>query len=311
MAGPGPVRAKLIYNLIAGREDLSPVHLAEVLTNLQDAQVVPEVYIVDQDIPVEEVITDALRRGIELFVVCGGDGTLDRAVPPLINTPAVLAIVPTGTQNNAALSFGIPLDNIAEAVEILRQGQVVSVDTGLVTGPAGSRTFLEVVSLGLPSALFESADDFQHGDLTAIGEFFGTLVSFPASEMHISVDGAQTYQVLAHTAVIANLPYSSTRLHLAEGMLCSDGLLDLFVFSDVGKAELLTFALRSRGYVLDDPRIQHTLVRSVQIHAEHPMPVMADGIALGVGDLAVRAQPRTLKVIANQNFEKEENQADE
>ena len=93
--------------------------------------------------------------------------------------------------------------------------------------------------------------------------------------MHVSSDeGRETYEVIAHTAVVANLPYSSTRLHLAEGILCDDGLLDLFLFSDVGKAEMLTFVLKVGGYVLDDQRIAHTRVRWCA-STQQPMPVMA------------------------------------
>ncbi len=302
--------AKVIYNLIAGRENLSPTHLAEVLTQLQDAGVVPEVYMVDQDIPVEEVVADSLRRGIRLFVVCGGDGTLDRTIPALIDTPATLAIVPTGTQNNAALTFGIPLDDIPAAIDTLRRGKAVTVDTGLAEGADVRRTFLEVASLGLTSALFQPADELQHGDLTKIAELVGTLVSFPAAPMQVSINGGeQTFEVQAHTAVIANLPYSSTRLHLAEDIHCDDGLLDLFLFSDVGKTELLSFALRTGGYVLDDPRIQHLQVRSVTIRPEQPMPSMADDVALGEGELRVQVQPHSLRVIANTDFKEAKDRA--
>ncbi len=297
------VKAKVIYNLVAGREDLSPTRLADVLVNLQDAGLVPEVYMVDRDVPVETVIADALRSGIRLFVVCGGDGTLDRTVPALINTPAVLAVVPTGTQNNAALTFGIPLDDIPAAVSVLKQGKVVQVDTGLASGSSASRTFLEVASLGLTSALFEAADEFQHGDLTAIADLVGAFVSFPASTMRVTIDeGLKTFEVTAHTAVVANLPYTGTRLRLIEGIACDDGLLDLFLFSEMSKADLIPLALRTRGYVLDDPRIQHMRVRSVRIHPSQPMPVIADGIDLGDGDLIVQAQPRTLNMIASQEF---------
>ncbi len=296
--------AKIIYNLIAGREEFSSAHLAEVLTQLQDAGVTPEVYMVEQALPVEEVVADALQRGIRLFVVCGGDGTLDRTIPALVGTPGVLAVVPTGTQNNAALTFGIPLDDIPAAIATLQQGKVVAVDTGLAEGADGKHTFLEVSSLGLTSALFQSADELQHGDLTKIAEFVGTLVSFPAAPMQVSVDdGRQTFEVQAHTAVVANLPYSSTRLHLSEDIACDDGLLDLFLFADLGKAELLSFALRTRGYVLDDPRVQHLRVRQAVIRPEPPMPAMADDVPLGQGELRVQVQPHSLRVIVNPDFE--------
>ena len=136
MAGNSPVQAKVIYNLIAGREDLSPAHLAEVLTTLQDAGVIPEVYMVNQKYSGGRGRRRCLAAGHSpLLCLRRRWNSYDRTVPALVNTPAILAVVPTGTQNNAALTFGIPLDSVPKAISILKQGKVVPVDTGLAAGP--------------------------------------------------------------------------------------------------------------------------------------------------------------------------------
>src|SRR5512147_2098430 len=103
-----PLRAKLVFNPISGAAGESPVQLLDVITEMQALNLVPEVYLIEQDCDLRPVIRDALQDGIRLFVVCGGDGTIDTVAGALSDTSATLGIIPTGTQNNVALSLGIP-----------------------------------------------------------------------------------------------------------------------------------------------------------------------------------------------------------
>ena len=65
-----------------------------------------------------------------MFVVCGGDGTILAVAEALIGTRATLGIIPTGTQNDVALSLGIPAD-VPAAIALLRTGRRIKVDVGL------------------------------------------------------------------------------------------------------------------------------------------------------------------------------------
>src|SRR4030042_5481300 len=72
-----PLRAKLICNAGSGRPEESPQQLATILSEMQDLQILPEVHTVRPDSQLEKVVHDALKTGIKLIVVAGGDGTLD------------------------------------------------------------------------------------------------------------------------------------------------------------------------------------------------------------------------------------------
>ncbi len=136
-----PLRAKLIFNAGSGRPEESPQQLASILSEMQDQQILPEVYIVRPDSKLETVVHDAIKTGIKLIVVAGGDGTIDSVMGAMVGSDATLGIIPTGTRNNVAFNLGIPGD-IANSVALLRQGQPV--EDRCRTSPL--RTFPSLVS---------------------------------------------------------------------------------------------------------------------------------------------------------------------
>jgi diacylglycerol kinase (ATP) len=91
---------------------------------------------------------EALRRPTDLVLVAGGDGTVTRVVRGLRRENARLAILPLGTANNIARSLGIEGD--AEAIlHCVTGNKTKPLDVGIVSGPWGSRRFVEAVGVGL------------------------------------------------------------------------------------------------------------------------------------------------------------------
>ncbi len=201
------MRVKLIFNPGFGATSELPVQLMDVISEMQAWKLVPEAYLVEPDSDLPGVVQNALEDGIRMFVVCGGDGTIDVVAGALAGTNATLGIIPTGTQNNVALSLGIPPADIPAAIAILRNGKRIKVDVGLAEFGDIKRSFLEVCSVGLASALFPSADDIQHGDLTRVGDFLATLVSSSPAEMHLILDGKREIKTMCHAVLVSNMPY--------------------------------------------------------------------------------------------------------
>ena len=295
------IRAKLIFNPGSGEAGESPVQLMDVISAMQAWKIVPEAYLVEPGIDLPAVIQKALQEGISMFVVCGGDGTIDVVAGALAGTNAILGIIPTGTKNNVALSLGIPAD-IPSAIAILRVGRRIKVDMGLVIWGEIKRSFLEVCSVGLFSALFPAADDIQHGNLTRIGDFLATLVASPPAEMHLVLDGKQEIDTLCHVVLVSNMPYIGPHFQVGTPVSMKDGLLDVLLFADLSKMDLLGYAVQvaSTGGASEDERIQHYHVRRVDIDTKPGMPVMLDGSMLGEGPLRISVQRHALTVMVGE-----------
>ncbi len=292
--------AKLIFNPSAGAARPTPIDIVDVIHEMQNWNLVPEAFLVEPGCDLPGVIEDALSRGIRMFAVCGGDGTISAVASRLVGTHATLGVIPIGSQNNTALSLGIPAD-VPAAVAILRTGKRIKVDVGMATCGGITTPFLEVCSVGLVSTLFPTADDIQHGNLAQIGNFLTTLAGSPPAEIRLLMDKKQEIHNLGHVLLVSNMPYIG--FHYQVGSLASfqDGLLDVLFFADLSKLELLGYVLQGVGEGKpEDPRIQHFHVRRVEIDTQPAMPVMTDGNPLGEGLVRIEVKRHALAVMVSQ-----------
>jgi diacylglycerol kinase family enzyme len=215
----------------------------------------------------------------------------------LAGTRATLGIIPIGTQNNTALSLGIPSD-IPAAIGILRTGRRIKVDVGMAACNNSNTPFLEACSVGLISDLFPSADDIQHGNLARVGDFLKTLAASPPAEIHLLLDNDQEIHNLGHVVLVSNMPYIGFHYQVGSPASFKDGLLDVLFFADLSKLDLLGYILQGVGVGKpEDPRIQHFRVRKVEIDTRPAMPVMSDGNALGEGLVRIEVRRRVLAVM--------------
>jgi len=303
------LRVKLIFNPIAGAARSTPVEIVDVIHEMQAWNMVPETYLVEPGVDLPAAVKDALAKGIRLFVVCGGDGTITSVARSLAGTSATLGIIPIGSQNNTALSLGIP-DDIPAAIAILRSGRRIKVDVGMITCGGKSVPFLEEVSVGLISNLFPSADDIQHGNLAQIGEFLKTLAATPPAEIYLTLDDGQKMHNLGYVVLVSNMPYIGSHYMVGSAASFKDGLLDVLFFADLSKLELLNYVFQGVGVEnLEDDRIQHFHVRALDIRTRPAMEILADGILIGKGKLHLEVHRRVLGVMVGHPLSIEEKQS--
>jgi len=296
IANHRPLRAKLIFNAISGRSEESPHQLAEILNEMQNQYILPEVYMVRSDSQVEAIVHSAIKGGIKLVVVAGGDGTIDSVVGAMIGRSATLGIIPIGTRNNLAYNLGIP-GTIPGAVALLREGRRLKIDVGKIRHGRASRWFLEDATLGLLSDIYPFADSVQHGDLTQIGNLLSTVVSSTPSHLRMILEGRKRIDMSAYMVLIANMPYIGPRFQISPDVSWNDNRLDVFVFSDMSKLDLISYAMQSTGGAVQDARVKHYRIKRVSIHSDPPMPVLADGMLLNPGPVTAQVHPRALAIM--------------
>jgi diacylglycerol kinase family enzyme len=71
----------------------------------------------------------------------------------------------------------------------------------------------------------------------------------------------------------------------------------VFIFSDMSKLDLISYAMQSTGGAVEDARIMHYRVKQLTIHSDPQMPVLADGVLLAQGTVSALVHPHALAVI--------------
>ena len=290
------VRAKLIFNAESGKPEEAPKLLAEILNEMQSRYILPEVYMVHPDSHVKDVVRSAIKEGIKLIVVAGGDGTIDSVVGALVHSSATLGIIPTGTRNNVAFNLGIP-GTVADAVALLRKGRRLKIDVGYIRSSRTGHWFLEAAELGLLSDLYSAADEFQHGDLAQIGILLSKFVSSNPSRLRVIFEKRNQLHTDAYMVLITNMPSLGPHFKISPDVACNDSHLDMFIFSDMTKLDLISYAMQSTTVAAKDAHIKHYRVKRVTIHSKPQMPVLADGRLLDPGPVTALVYPRALAVI--------------
>ncbi|WP_411678398.1 diacylglycerol/lipid kinase family protein [Caproicibacter sp.] len=285
---------KLIYNPSSGKNKKSPVQLTDILTQLQSSGFTAEPFLIEPDSDLSQIVRESLSKGIDLFLVCGGDGTVSSAVRALYGTNSTIGIIPAGTQNNIAFSLGIPLD-IPSAVSVLSAGLRTRVDVGMVTCGGIRTPFLEVCSIGLLSSLFSSADQIQHGNLVPISDFLLQFVKNKPCEFEIRLDDRFQITGDGYALVAANMPYIFHRYRVGEERSYQDGFLNLYLVAEMSKLDLVGCAVKSN--LTEDPRIHRLCAKKIEIKTSPEMPVMADGIGLGKGPALVEMKNASVHIL--------------
>lgn len=83
-------------------------------------------------------------RDFDLIILGGGDGTISRALPALLDSGLPLGVLPMGTANDLARTLGVPLD-LNAAAALVADGHVHRIDLGRVNG----NYFFNVANIGV------------------------------------------------------------------------------------------------------------------------------------------------------------------
>lgn len=170
-----------------------------------------------------------LEQAEDLVFVAGGDGTVAKVIVQMRDHGVPVAILPLGSANNIARSFGVA-GAPYELAEILHPLYWQRLSMGVVRGPWGHRRFVEAVGLGPLARMMKkpSLDAAQGVDSLRGGRDELRKIMRKAKPLDIDVllDGRPlTGGILA--IEVMNIVYTGPGLPLAPSADPADRLLDV------------------------------------------------------------------------------------
>jgi diacylglycerol kinase (ATP) len=237
---------------------------------------------------------DAARRGADVVVAAGGDGTVNEVVNGLDGYDVPLGIIPLGTANDFARQVGIPAD-ADHAMDVILQRKPRRLDTASLNG----RRFLNVSTGGVGAeATAETPPE--------VKESLGP-VAYAISGMR-KLAGFAPYQA---RFVGDSFAYEGEFLMFAVGLTRStgggnmvtpmasatDGLLDLCIVEGMSRGEFARTVLKvKRGEHVGHDGVHYVQLKYVTIDGHDPISVNVDGEISNGKRLTYRARARDLWV---------------
>ena len=118
-------------------------------------------------------------------------------------------------------------------------------------------------------------------------------------DMHLQVDNRPMLHTQGHIVVAANMLFIGPHFRVDANSALDDGLLDLVVYAELSKLDLLGTVISAATGGAEDVRIRHDRVRRVVVETNPAMPVILDGFPMEMkGPLRLSVRRRALNIIA-------------
>ena len=236
---------------------------------------------------------DAARRGIDVVIGYGGDGTLNEVATGIAGTDTALGVLPGGSTNVFARTLGMPNDPVA-AADLLAGGLDAGDLRPIGLGRVNGRFFCFHTGIGFDAAVVRAVEERASlkrwlGHPLFIWAGVSTWArGYDRHEPHFRLD-ADGHGVIddGYFSIVLNTnPYTylgNRPLDLSPAATLDRGLVAI-TFTTMNAAAILTSlagALRGGGVKpADHLNIRIDVTRLVVEH-ETPFPYQVDGDALG------------------------------
>jgi YegS/Rv2252/BmrU family lipid kinase len=240
--------------------------------------------------------TDAAREAAgadEVVVAMGGDGLVG-ALAGAIRQDGVLGVLPAGRGNDFARELGIPKDMPA-ACRVLANGVERRLDLGEVNGTA----FACIASTGFDSEANRIANEARivKGNLVYLYAALRALAAWRPARFTVVLDGVE-HEFEGYTLVIANTRYYGGGMEVAPEAEPDDATFEIVFIGNNSKLRFLANLPKVfAGKHVDADSVSTHRARAVEVKANRPFAVYADGEHLSDLPATVRVLPGAIRVL--------------
>jgi diacylglycerol kinase (ATP) len=252
-----------------------------------------------------ELARRAAENGAGLVVAVGGDGTINEIVNGLVTAarPGVeLAVLPCGTGDDFARTFGIPSD-VEKALAVAASGRARPVDVGHAKYAVGEGTaeryFANFAGAGISGAIARRGARTSRRLGAKAAYMWATATVFAhwsSVPMRIELDG-ETREGPMFEVVISNGMYTAGGMKIAPDARPDDGHFDAVLIGDISKADFVTtFPKIYRGRHTSHPKVDVVRASAISVDASEALPVVLDGEQPGTTPARFEIVPGALKL---------------
>ncbi len=242
----------------------------------------------------EQAARDAVEAGATRIVTVGGDGTLHLGVQGVAGTDAILGVVPVGTGNDFARTFGLHELDVEEAT---RRALGPSRRIDAIRATPVDRWVAFNVTGGFTTDVNNRASRlrFPKGPSRYTVATLLTLPVLRHRDIVVTLDDTRIECTSAMIAV-ANTPTFGGGMAICPDATADDGMLDVAIVGPTSRTTLLRLLPKVfNGGHVGHPMVEIVRGREVTIAGE-PMSLVADGEDLCDSPVKLEVVPKALRV---------------
>lgn len=298
-AYPQPVRVFVVLNPVAGTS--KPDTVMQVISRYCEQHNWDcEIYQTHKDEDLRHLVHKTVKKGVDMVIVAGGDGTVSAVAAGMINSQIPLGVLPVGTGNALARDRLIPLDLNAALALLGGDHQVQALDAMEVVGKG---MYVLNVSVGVSSITMRMTAREEKRRYGFLAYIYRAARSIMRSDLHrfkVKVDDFPI-RFSASEVFIANCKLAGFQ-PLVDGVevVPDDNRLDMFIIRARSIRDYLGVLARFiiRGGKKQADNLYYAAAQeSIVIESEITLPVQADGEELGTTPVEIRVIPNALKLI--------------
>ncbi len=256
------------------------------------------IYLTEKDTELGSLARYYIKKGVDLIVVVGGDGTVASVVSGMVNSDVPLGIIPAGTWNAIARYLLLPTNPWRALSLMTGKHQVRYLDLMVI----GDKIHALNLSVGMSVRMIKSSSrdlKRKYGNFAYLYNWFKEVLGLQQIRYVITADGKK-YHGKAVEIMVAN--YSVVGLNLLEA--------PFEIHPDDGKVDVLIFKPRTlwdlpvmlwQALIRKEKRgpnfMQLQACSTITIETKSPKEVQADGELIGTTPVSVAVLPRSVAVI--------------
>jgi YegS/Rv2252/BmrU family lipid kinase len=231
----------------------------------------------------------------ETIAALGGDGLLRPLAGALKGTDGALALIPCGRGNDLARVLGVPTDP-TEAARLAVEGDERLLDVANVDGTP----FMGIASFGFDSDANRIANEAKlvKGDAVYLYAALRALASWKPATFTVIVDG-EHHKMTGYAVAVGNSKAYGGGMFVLPQAELDDGKLDVMLTRHISKLRALRELPKVfKGTHGDSDHVEFLRGEEIEVSADRPFVIYADGDPIGATPAMLRVERRCLRVIA-------------
>ncbi len=245
-----------------------------------------------------EIARNAVLKGYDAIVSCGGDGTLNEVINGLAGSEIKVGLIPLGTGSDFGKSIGVR--SVEESISTLKANKVERIDVPNVTfeETGKSRVFINVLEIGFGAEVMRYVNSHPKGGrYTFVRGILSTVRKLKRFKPGIENGDQKDLETIE--VIVANGKYFGGGMLASPHSILSDGILDVHILKPVSR---LTTILRLRnlmnGSYIEKNFSFESKVKSIRF-TEKGNLVEMDGEVVGTSPITVNVMQKGVNFIVS------------